>query len=622
MYCKNCGKIIDDDSKFCNFCGAEHRIIKQQETVTEQQNIGVKRESRLEVNTTVSNPHKKGSSSNVLLYVFLCLIAVLLIYFFIFENKGIQKHKRYDTESNMHGENVSINEPNISINVDWNIGPLAGISWDMQMEEFSKIMKNYYDESTYSKPFPFHADAKSDILLLNRASTVSMNLPMGYIFQFYNVSIRSEGFQFIAQMNDNSYEILLSREPTDVKGIIEREESRIKFVSAFENNANLTSVYLFPDEDATEVINKLSNGLGDNPVNKSYNLKLPKGNMEWEIAEWKDQYNVIRYVDVSENRKNLTHYIWIYGISGGQKLANLSSSLVNQEKERLITSTIREVEAKNWNVGLGWVKQRLGSGIMNQAVITDYISSYGIGNYLAYPYLIADEVYCLMFLFNNQQMLRDIKLAPRPEGNPILTGSMTAIEKQKLFNEYLDKSKNKLPDEEIEYLCKAKQLFPDHPALNNRKVPRFTFYKDLPEKERYQIERIIVDWKNRTTWLVSVKHPILSGDWDDAVKWIDNLQSYRGGGWDIPSKADKIKLGGFPYVFKSAPNNELNICGFESFNNKVLSKVFLSQNHYNDTYDGDGVRYVAIRQLRKGVLPKQPWNYFKTDELLPIKCEE
>jgi hypothetical protein len=39
MYCKNCGKQIDDDSKFCNYCGTEQSINSKRESNTENSKV-------------------------------------------------------------------------------------------------------------------------------------------------------------------------------------------------------------------------------------------------------------------------------------------------------------------------------------------------------------------------------------------------------------------------------------------------------------------------------------------------------------------------------------------------------------------------------------------------------
>lgn len=41
MYCKNCGKQIDDDSKFCNYCGTEQSINIYRESNSEKEKIGI-----------------------------------------------------------------------------------------------------------------------------------------------------------------------------------------------------------------------------------------------------------------------------------------------------------------------------------------------------------------------------------------------------------------------------------------------------------------------------------------------------------------------------------------------------------------------------------------------------
>jgi len=123
MYCKSCGKIIDDDSWFCNYCGAKHRITAAKESseknqVADEKSILERKVESHYKERTVENkrekinaPKKRAGSSNALLFVFIGLVVVLLIWYFINERR--EKENRTKTYSENVEDDIEKEEKDV-----------------------------------------------------------------------------------------------------------------------------------------------------------------------------------------------------------------------------------------------------------------------------------------------------------------------------------------------------------------------------------------------------------------------------------------------------------------------------------------------------------------------------
>lgn len=78
MFCKNCGKEIDSDSKFCNFCGAK----QQSEIPSEEQ------ESEIQLEQQTPKVQSEQQDSKLVLYIIYFFIALFLVITMLALSKG------------------------------------------------------------------------------------------------------------------------------------------------------------------------------------------------------------------------------------------------------------------------------------------------------------------------------------------------------------------------------------------------------------------------------------------------------------------------------------------------------------------------------------------------------
>ena len=74
MYCKNCGELIDDDSKFCRYCGTNQESITETDEPEQEQ---PKQESNI-VEEITSKVSSRLSISNKPIIVYLIWILIHL----------------------------------------------------------------------------------------------------------------------------------------------------------------------------------------------------------------------------------------------------------------------------------------------------------------------------------------------------------------------------------------------------------------------------------------------------------------------------------------------------------------------------------------------------------------
>ncbi len=89
MYCKNCGKIIDDDSKFCNYCGTEHKSAVAEES-TEQESGDVEIPTASTPDTKQEKPKepKKGNKAYYLLIFLIIGFIIAMVIYKVQDNNG------------------------------------------------------------------------------------------------------------------------------------------------------------------------------------------------------------------------------------------------------------------------------------------------------------------------------------------------------------------------------------------------------------------------------------------------------------------------------------------------------------------------------------------------------
>lgn len=79
MYCKKCGKHIEDDSKFCMFCGQEIKVNpndKEQEKATRV--VVVKKVKNDDADVDYENPEKKNHGCLIVAIVVIVSIAIII----------------------------------------------------------------------------------------------------------------------------------------------------------------------------------------------------------------------------------------------------------------------------------------------------------------------------------------------------------------------------------------------------------------------------------------------------------------------------------------------------------------------------------------------------------------
>lgn len=237
-----------------------------------------------------------------------------------------------------------------------------------------------------------------------------------------------------------------------------------------------------------------------------------------------------------------------------------------------------------------------------------------------YKKTFADDMQKSLKIQNNKKPTLSVESVRDNENNTARNDNSN--DRRNLFMSYLKNSENCFPDEKLEMLNKAAELYPADPDLKERNVPRFTVHEEISGKYELDIEKIVVDWQENLEWLVSGNH---TWTWNEANKWCNNLRSFQGGGWKIP---------GFPQ-FENIRMNDgkvpkaitfLNFISYWSVEDSTnLDKAFVAKfrdlgelayvsNNKEVLYDGICLAY---RDLRRDKLPAKFFT-IKSDPKLKI----
>ena len=556
-----------------------------------------------------------------------------------------------------------------NLDLDWNVGPLAPVWWKMQPQDFPEELIKYKLRNAKARDsHPHHPDMKGLIFL--ESNVLDQTVHSAYVFPFHGIAIVSQQFEFMGTMPNLSKESPPGRpDPSDynvrivwndshtvgdwhgsdadidryfaaldkwkgqeaARDEIYRREN-IKFRKALES-LKLTSFYLFPEEaESSVVVRKLTAAFGQGPVSKRVGLPLPDGEVTWAIAEWQDQYSILRYVDVTRGYESLTHFLFVTSRTAEKEMKNLLNSHGKGGNSIQLSSVLEQLERKSWKVGYGWIRQRLIDGI---SLPDDMIeNSLRQRSRLVYPYSVATNLYCLVFIFDDQEMLDSIHLVPSLNSNPRKQSpdGLTAFERRRLFAEYLEAAKHKFPDKALGLLRKAAALYPNDPDLTARKVPRFTIYKDMPGSEEYRVDRVVVDWKYSMEWVLSPSKRLRIRprfrSWYEAREWTNNLASFRGGGWEMPSISQLADVGtikGVPFAFAEPRSDRWTWIwtGDETDNglNAYVASVRpaeVGRTAYAMDIKHEVNFYAAVRPLRRELLPTK-FVWYESDPNLPLK---
>jgi hypothetical protein len=108
MYCKQCGKQIADNSKYCQFCGSE-----QEEKTTIQEDTNSEMKKIIEIPSIKTNISEKGKKW---LYIYLTWFLLNFVFIFV---------KKYDYSSRCFWP----------FQKDWGNSP-----WDLKYYDFSEFL--------------------------------------------------------------------------------------------------------------------------------------------------------------------------------------------------------------------------------------------------------------------------------------------------------------------------------------------------------------------------------------------------------------------------------------------------------------------------------------------------
>lgn len=159
MYCKKCGKLISDDSKFCRYCGSEQDTPSvQMEQVIATNNVADKVE---EANITISAKPQGKPKRNRLVPLFLWSIAISIMCTIGYAVVRREDSKPWDAE---HYWGYSVYDPQ----------SMENTTIESVHEDITRIRKDGYESgikkmAIYSFPISF------GILVLGAIFTGTMN---------------------------------------------------------------------------------------------------------------------------------------------------------------------------------------------------------------------------------------------------------------------------------------------------------------------------------------------------------------------------------------------------------------------------------------------------------------
>lgn len=691
--CMKCGQRLSPGAKFCRFCG----------TAVDDQEATLKNAGAPQSNAARElNPkaHESNRDSHTFMTILgIALVAVVIVVIVLIAREGNDNGTQRPRFQGGQEPNQALSQPSTeernsqhyagspmesaitelkrqsgfrwsgsAPSIDWNVGPLAAISWDVQ--DLPEDIMKYRSEIRSSDPIPHMRDLKA--YLSEKSRTLIIPVYSAKVFEFHGVPIVSEQFELLGDRPQSLSTTMPERpRPEDFNVVeetrsgdhptrpgythsvttyngseadvdrylsaVDRWESQIEdyYKRAFQlvnrtaQSMRLKSLYLFPDGLAVqEIVRLLSVAFKGLPQYSSHELSLSSGRVTWDVAEWKDGYSVVRYVDISQNGTNLSHYIWIASLAGRQKYDELCGAYERSSRPNEIVSVLSTLKSKQWNAGYGWIRQRLGAGLDLSEPYLSGESSAQLNRRLAYPYSVAAASYCILFKFDTREMLESAEIVPKPTGNPRRSSKLTAVEKRRLFEEYMEKSSKRFPDQALEFLQKARDLYPDDPDLRDKTVPRFTMHEDIDNKEQHKVDKIVVDWQEGLEWCMWTpnqysmdNHPVA---WREVNDWRNGLESFLGGGWrlPLPSQLKDIQT-------STALPQAMNVFGggktawsFEIPDQPTEAMlVYLGERgDFRKTVSDKSTKerishYLAVRPLNRGTLPSH-YSYYPKDPKL------
>lgn len=324
--------------------------------------------------------------------------------------------------------------------VDWNVGPLSGLSWEVTFGELGLALRNVEAPDDAMRYVREHASPR----------TVRFRTIASEHFDFHGVPIRSRELYFDARRLDvdasdfpreperprasafNVREVQdgYRGEDRDVERFMDAldryaaerkryDEQSFDAMHAVEvamrqavMGAGLVETRLYPAGGFNLVRNQLSNAFGAQPVTRSRTLPLPAARVTWRTSEWQDRYSLVKFVTILRDGDLVARYVSLTKEADPASARPLALASMQLADSAVMDQVLSELQERDWAASYGWIRQRLGAS--PDATNWTFPASCRSRRHLFYPLRIEDDLIAVFFLFDSRDQLESIELLPNP----------------------------------------------------------------------------------------------------------------------------------------------------------------------------------------------------------------